>query len=145
MEGIDKSMEERVWQRVLDRGSSGGQPEEPCRLLALTGELAACYHALAAKRGGQFRALERQLRGARSRLRSLQRFQGCRETTGKYAPPTGGVREWLDRCCHLERRLAELLDARQSDPEWGEIFGLLALEARKRCLTVLELRGNMGG
>lgn len=142
MENIDQALQARVWSRVSRREDPLPPPEQPCRLLELTGELAACYRVLGMKRGGRFRGLEQQLRSAQAQLQSLQRFRGCESPQGRFLPPKGGERELLERCCHLERRLAEQLEANQSDPEWGAVFRLLARDAWQRCRITLELRGR---
>ncbi len=141
MERIDEELQARVWQRVCSREAEALPPELPCRMLSLAGDLAACYRALAAKRGGQFRSLHRQLQETRARLRTLQQFAGCREPETRRMPPKGDAQALLERCCHLERRLAEELEGRRSDPEWGPVFALMAQQARQRCLRVLALRG----
>lgn len=142
MESIDQALQARVWSRVSRRDDPQQPPEPPCRLLELAGELAACYRVLGMKQGGRFRGLERQIQAALAQLQSLQHFRGCRGSQGRFLPPKGGEKELLERCCHLERRLAEQLEISQSDPEWGAVFRLLARDAWQRCMTVLELRGR---
>ena len=143
MEGIDQDLQARVWSRVNGRTEQPPLPEMPGRFSELTGELAASYRYLGQKIPA-CRDLEGKLKQNQSQIFSLQALRGIRETRKGYNQPRGNSAAVLDRCCHLERRLADGLEKCRSDPEWGEVFGLLARQARQRCLAVLALRGKMG-
>jgi hypothetical protein len=87
--------------------------------------------------------LERKLLQNQSQIFSLQALRGMRENRESHTPPRENPNLVLERCCHLERRLADRLEQCRSDLEWGEVFAMLARQARQRCLTVLALRGKM--
>lgn len=143
MEGIDQDLQARVWSRVNSRAELPPLPEKPGRFSELTGELAANYRYLGQKIPA-CRDLEGKLLQNQNQIFSLQALRGIRESRKNHTPPREATRLVLQRCCHLERRLAEGLDQCRGDPEWGEVFGLLARQARQRCLMVLALWGKMG-
>ena len=143
LEGIDQDLQARVWSRVSERSELPPLPELPGRLSPLTGELAANYRYLG-QRIPACRDLERNLLQNQNQIFSLQALRGIREERKNHASPRGDPKTVLERCCHLERRLASGLDACRGDPEWGEVFGVLAQQARQRCLSVLGLWGKMG-
>jgi hypothetical protein len=142
LEGIDRELQARVWSRVNRRAELPPLPEAPGRFSGLTGELAACYRSLGRKIP-VCRDLERKLLQNQSQIFSLQALRGMRENRESHMPPRENPNQVLERCCHLERRLADRLEQCRSDPEWGEVFAMLARQARQRCLTVLALRGKM--
>ena len=142
MEGIDQQLQARVWSRVNGRSELPPLPEPSGRFAALTAELSACYRYLGQKIPA-FLDLEGNLRQNQNQIFSLQALRGIREDRKKQSPPQGNTKVVLERCCHLERRLAEGLEACRSDPEWGEVYALLARRARQRCLAVLAFRGKM--
>ncbi len=143
MERIDEELQARVWQRVQGGKTPSPPPQPPCRMRALARELQGCYHVLALRRGGGFRHLEGQLRDTIARLWTLEQLSGCREPEVGGKPVRGGVKELLEKCCHLERRLAEAMEQRRGDDQWGAMYGLMAAQARQRCMTVLKFRGNL--
>lgn len=143
MEGIDQQLQARVWSRVNGRSELPPLPEPSGRFAALTAELSACYRYLGQKIPA-CRDLERKLLQNQNQIFSLQELRGIREDRKKQSPPQGNTKVVLERCCHLERRLADGLEQCRSDPEWGEVFAILARQARQRCLAVLAIRGKMG-
>ena len=143
MEEIDQKLQARVWSRVNGRTEPTALPEMPGRFSGLTGELAASYRYLGQKIPA-CRELEGKVKQNQSQIFSLQALRGIREDPKSYNWPRAEPKVVLERCCHLERRLADGLDACRGDPEWGEVFAMLARQARQRCLTVLALRGKMG-
>lgn len=143
MEGIDQQLQARVWSRVNGRSEITPLPEPAGRFAELTGELAACYRHLGQKIPA-CRDLEGNLKQNQNQIYSLQALRGIREPRKSQPLPKGNAKAVLERCCHLERRLAEGLEACRSDPQWGEVFAILARQARQRCLTALGLRGIFG-
>ena len=142
MEGIDQQLQARVWSRVNGRSELPPLPEPSGRFSALTAELSACYRYLGQKIPA-CRDLEGNLKQNQNQIFSLQALRGIREDRKKQSPPQGSTKVLLERCCHLERRLAKGLEQCRSDPEWGEVFAMLARQARQRCLAVLAFRGRM--
>ena len=143
MEGIDQELQARVWSRVSGRSELPPMPEPPGHFSPLTAELAACYRYLGQKIPA-CRDLERKVLENQNQILSLQALRGIREPRKPQLPPRGNAKVVLDRCCHLERRLANGLEQYRSDPEWGEVFMMIVRHARQRCLTVLSIRGKMG-
>ena len=143
LEGIDQDLQARVWSRVNSRSDLPKLPEMPGKFSELTGELAASYRYLGQKIPA-CRDLEGHVWQNQNQIFSLQALRGIRENRKTHTMPKGNANAVLERCCHLERRLAAGLEACRSDPEWGEVFAMLARAARQRCLTVLALRGKMG-
>ena len=141
MEGIDQNLQARVWNRVNRRQELPALPEPSGHFSELTGELATSYRYLGQKIPA-CRDLEGKLLENRSQIFSLQSLRGIREDRKPQTPPRGNAKAVLERCCHLERRLAAGLEACRDDPEWGEVFGVLARQARQRCLAVLAIRGR---
>lgn len=143
MEEIDQKLQARVWSRVNGRTELPALPEPSGRFSALTAELAACYRYLGQKIPA-CRDLEGKILQNQNQIFSLQTLRGIREDRKPQTPPRGNAKTVLERCCHLERRLADGLETCRSDPEWGEVYAMLARQARQRCLAVLALRGKWG-
>lgn len=140
MEGIDQELQARVWSRVSGKGEL---PAPAGRFSELTGELAACYRHFGRKIPA-FRDLERKVLQNQNQIFSLQALRGIRESRRLHNIPMEDLPGTMERCCHLERRLAAELERFAGDPEWGEVFAMLARQARQRCLAVLALRGRRG-
>ena len=155
MENIDQQLQARVWSRVNGRSEITPLAEPAGRFAELTGELAACYRHLGQKIPA-CRDLEGNLKQNQNQIYSLQALRGIREPRKSQPLPKGNAKAVLERCCHLERRadglwayplrgksglIAALSGA---DPQWGEVFVILARQARQRCLAVLGLRGIFG-
>jgi hypothetical protein len=141
LEGIDQALQARVWSRVSGKGELPPLPEPAGRFSELTGELAASYRYLGLKIPA-CRDLEGKFYPNRNQISSLQALRGVREPRKHHPTPKGSIASILERVCHLERRLAEGLDQHRGDPEWGEVYAMLARQARQRCLAVLALRGR---
>lgn len=140
MEGVDKALEARVWQRVQGRDVEV-DAEEP---LALARELAEHYRQLAGKSAGnteRFRRLSGQMQATVRCLRGLCRIRGCPADRGRAALNQEPTDRRVIKCCHLERRLSVALDRMALEPEWGRIYGRLAEDARQRCAALLEILG----
>ena len=149
MENIDAGMARRVWQRVQ------GAAAEPMAENTPTGDLIFQSHALA----GLYWGLQRRLTGqATARAKELHRqhkeLTACLKgislvsnQTVSGLPPintgSGTVRNILLGCFHRERRLGDGLACRAGDPVLGSIWQLLAGQALKRAVAVLELLGEI--
>lgn len=148
MENFDPEKAARVWQRVQSRESLEPMREDPADLSRSVQELAALYQALArvlpGKNGERVRQLLREVQGSAACLRGLCALAGraaqkSEAVRTQKEPP----RRLLEKCYHRERKLLEGYTKRISDPEWGQIYSVLASGAGGRCVAVLEILGGL--
>ncbi len=154
MEGYNKEKAEAVWRRV--RGETDQAPPEEEKapdkgllgLIAGEWEDSAIYLQLARRLGGRESAVLRQM------FQQEQAHIACLK--GIYTLITGEtpqvqkmtvsqepVELTLRRCYGREMRCLAAYEARQKDPEYGQVFARLAAQEREHCRLVLELLGNL--
>ena len=148
MENFDPEMAARVWQRVQNReplALGREAPDEPARL---TQELTALYQALArslpGRDGERVRQLLREVQGSAACLRGLCALSGLGgKGSGNPKAAKAPPRQLLEKCYRRERELLAAFTRRISDPEWGEVYSVLARGAAHRCVAALELLGGL--
>ena len=144
MEGLDREMQRRVWERV--RGKDGA-PMPPLMeddlgpLARLLGETGGVYRQLGkqlpGREGERMRRLYQDAESSLACLRGL----GVRGVTVQ--PPKLQPRQALEGCCRREKQLYRELENRSADPDRGPVFRHLARKTADRWAVALEVLGGL--
>ena len=154
MEGYNREVAERVWQRVRHVQEVQDVPEavrDTQWLLDLIGQKwigATTYLALSRRMQGKNSTLlhrmfeEEQTHAAC--LRGIYKLMtGTSPNVHSVPPAQEPAQTVLRRCYGREMRCLAQYEARSSDPEYGPVFTRLAAKEREHCMAVLELIGRM--
>ena len=150
MEGMNREMQKRVWERVQGRQAEQMPPLKRDNLKALLypiQENGAAYQNLSSQLGGRdgekLRRLHQEQRRCASCIKGLCRLRGEQVKTPPVQVPREPARRCLEKCYHREKRLWQEYEDRSLDPDHGIVFGRLAQQAREHCVTILEILGEM--
>lgn len=147
MDLYDPEKAARVWQRV----HSGSSQETAPELLTLIGEElaeASIYQKLSRHFKGQQASLLRHIsQEDRSHADCLKgiytMLTGAHPSPQIPTFPRTSPDIHLRRCYGRKLLAAARYEAKAADPEYGAIFGRLALQERTHCRHILELLGTM--
>ncbi len=150
MDGLDRELQKRVWQRVQSREGGEMPPLGQDNLrpwLTLAQENAAAYQSLSRQFTGReaerLRRLYQQSQSCAAGILGVCRLRGEQVRQGNFQPPKEPPRKTLEKCYHRERRLWEGLRQMLTDGEYGLVFDRLAQGAQERSLLVAELLGRL--
>ena len=149
MEGIDTKMAARVWKRV--KAQEQPTPTAGTELLdmlfqshGLAGLYLGLQRRLTGEGAAQARELHRQHRSLSACLKGMILASGdALPGLPPMVPGTGNTRSILEGCLHRERRLTNALASRGSEENLGAFCRILAEQAARRGLAVLELLGDL--
>ncbi len=142
MDGLDKTMEQRVWQRVLNQ--SAGKQEDLRGLILTAAEALAASRSLAGSLAGRPR--EQMKRILELQQRNLQALKGMQRLSGGQNRPVKvdveSPRNALETQYYRIRKLRTEYTARTADPEFGPIFQQLARREEEACCLLMEILGS---
>lgn len=153
MENVDKSMENRVWQRVK------GQKAPPDMPLLQRDNLKpwilSAQENTVALRNLQLQLIGKQWEALRrlehENLRLIHLLQGVSALRGEIVrltpltAPKDQPRRALEKCFHRSRRLWEEMERRCTDPEFGMVFSGAMGRCGDHCTMLAELIGRLDG
>lgn len=145
MEQWDGAKAQRIWQRVQERKapSPGKAPSELIALcLAQCSRYGRLSRHLAGKYGQMLRGYACQQQKNANCMRGLCRLSGI-ALPPEPAEQDASGRHLLILCLQEENRLMGLLAGMSPDPNWGELYRLLAGEALERLRGLLEILGAL--
>ena len=147
MDKVDKSMENRVWQRVKGRSEGSDMPvlhRDNLKMLILTAQettaaLRDLQLQLIGKQWEGLRRLEQESMKLTQTLRGLCALRGEHMKLAPLTAPRDQPRRALEKSIHRSRRLWEEMDRRCDDPEYGMIYRGLRDRSSESCLALTEL------
>lgn len=152
MNGYNKEMAKRVWQRV-----QSAQPQPPVvpqdhtdellQLIAEEWQTGACYRQLASHLSGQQAAVAKNLHSQKqSQVACLKGLYillaGKAPNVPAQAPVSEPVNVLLRRCYGCQMRCLARYEAKIGDPEYGPVYSQLAEQNKNHCHSILTLLGN---
>ena len=146
MERIERGLEERVWQRVMEPPEA--QREDVRPLLLTAWEAASVYRhltgLLTGKTRDQVKKLQDRATESVAALKGLQLLSGGQ--SGKLLPvpiPKEPARRLLEKSFFRAKRLMTEYTARTLDPEFGVVYQQLAERERENGILLAQLLGGM--
>lgn len=150
MDGLNRDMQKRVWDRVQGKQAEQMPPlrrENWKSQLYPVQENGMVYQSLAAQLGGRegekLRRLHQESRKCVACIKGLCRLRGEQVKAPVVQPGKEPPRRALEKCYHREKKLWQDWEEQSADPEHGVVFGRLAQQAREHCVTILEILGEM--
>lgn len=146
MEKIDPVKEAQVWQRVQ---AQQADPREGLQeLIAREWELAGACLQLSRRLTGRQGMLLRQLyekeQGHVACLKGIYTLiTGQRPNVRGFAAAVGFPEAELRRCYGKQMQNLAEYERRSGHPEYGHIFGNLAMQEREHCHLLLEILGSL--
>ena len=142
MENIDPKMAQRVWQRVTE-----GTARQSLKPLVYTlGETAMLYQKLSVQlKGGnseRMKQMANQTRKFAEALRGMGHLRGEKIQVAQPKMTKDLDRHLPEKCCRRAQLLAQELESRNMDPEWGKVFEILAVNQWEDALFLLTLLGE---
>lgn len=139
-----ENVESQVWQRVFTPGPTGAQPGLKGLLLAAREQAAVCRALAGTLKAEQARELLRREQANADCLRGLLLLAGMEEEKPKpMAVPREPARRALERYCRRARQLVTEYTARYAEPEFGEVFRVLAQREGECLALATELLGKL--
>ena len=154
MEGYNREMAERVWQRVqqVQDVHNVAEPVQDTQwLLDLITQKrvgAATYLTLSRRMQGKnsillHRLFEEEQTHAACLRGIYKLITGMNPHTHSIPPAQEPAQVILRRCYGREMRCLALYEVHSADPEYGQVFARLAEQEREHCRSVLELLGRL--
>lgn len=150
MDGMDRDLQKRVWERVQSRETAEMPQLKRDNLKALmypAQENSAVYQSLSRQMSGRdgekLRRLHQEEQKCIACIKGMCRLRGEQVKVPQLTAPKEPARRALEKCYHREKKLWSEYEGRSADPEHGVVFGRLAQQAREHCVTIMEILGEM--
>ena len=146
MQFVDSAKAARVWQRVQDTGL----PKEAGLLGMITQELsdAATYLQLSRKLQGKhsvtLRKMYEEEQAHADCLKGLYTLITGTHPIVKATPlSSSNIEALLRQCYGREMQSLAAYEQRITDPEYGQVFSMLAAQEKAHCRIILEILGSL--
>ena len=138
------NVERQVWQRVMQPGPAGSNLGLKGLLLAAREQVAVCRFLAGALQMEQARELLRREQANADCLRGLLLLTGTGEEKPKgMAVEKEPARRALEKYFRRSRRAVTEYTARYAEPEFGEVFRIMAQRQGECCALAAELLGKV--
>ena len=142
---MEENAEAKVWQRVMSQPRQAPLGD-PAAMHRESAALAGVYRWAAERLTGRKKLLARQLleaeRSIGASLRGIGRLSGQSvEKVSVWEPGNKGGKGLLEGCYQRERHCQAEYTARSLDPQFGDVYRLLAEQAGKQCALLTQLLG----
>lgn len=136
--------ESQVWQRVFTPGPTGAQPGLKGLLLAAREQVAACRYLAGSLQSEQARELLRREQANADCLRGILLLSGMGEEKPRaMAYGKEPMRRILEKFYRRARQAVTEYTARYAEPEFGEVFRVMAQREGECCALAAEMLGRL--